>query len=132
MTDAKPRGPKFENGLKTRRRVLGDAYVDRSLNAADDFNWPMQKLATEFCWDEIWNRPGLDHRSRSLVNLGMIAALNRPHELKIHVRGALNNGISRSELREVLLQIAVYCGVPAGIDSFRMAKEVFDELGVVE
>ena len=90
----------------------------------------MQKLATEFCWDEIWNRPGLDRRSRSLLNLAMISALNRPHELKLHVRGALNNGITKNELREVFLQIAVYCGVPAGLDSFRIAKEVFKEMGI--
>lgn len=130
MTDDKPRGQKFERGLKTRRSVLGDVHVERSLNAADAFNWPMQKLATEFCWDEIWNRPGLDRRSRSLLNLGMIAALNRPHELKLHIRGAINNGISKDELCEVFLQVAAYCGVPAGLDSFRIAKEVFEEMGL--
>jgi 4-carboxymuconolactone decarboxylase len=130
MTRTKPRSEKFERGLKTRRSVLGDAYVDRSLSSADDFNWSMQQLATEFCWDEIWNRPGLDRKSRSLLNLGMIAALNRPHEFKIHVRGALNNGMTKEELREVFLQIAVYCGVPAGLDAFRNAKEVFTEMGV--
>ncbi|GIQ77424.1 carboxymuconolactone decarboxylase family protein [Bradyrhizobium sp. RD5-C2] len=132
MTDATPRGEKFERGLKTRRTVLGDAYVERSLKAADDFNWPIQKLATEYCWDEIWNRPDLDKRSRSLLNLGMIAALNRPHELKVHIRGALNNGLSKAELREVFLQIAVYCGMPAGLDSFRIAKDVFAEMGLVD
>ncbi len=130
MSEEKPRGEKFERGLATRRAVLGDTYVDRSLGAADDFNWALQKLTTEYCWDEIWNRPGLDRRSRSLLNLGMIAALNRPHELKIHIRGALNNGITKAELREVFLQIAVYCGMPAGIDSFRIAKEVFAEMGI--
>ena len=132
MTNTKPRGEKFERGLKTRRSVLGDAYVERSLESADDFNWPMQKLATEYCWDEIWNRPDLDKRSRSLLNLGMIAALNRPHELKIHIRGALNNGITKAELREIFLQISVYCGVPAGLDSFRIARDVFKEMGLVE
>ncbi|MGY4474758.1 carboxymuconolactone decarboxylase family protein [Bradyrhizobium sp. USDA 3364] len=132
MTDANPRGEKFERGLQIRRTVLGDAYVERSLKAADDFNWPIQKLATEYCWDEIWNRPDLDKRSRSLLNLGMIAALNRPHELKVHIRGALNNGLSKSELREVFLQIAVYCGMPAGLDSFRIAKDVFAEMGLVD
>lgn len=130
MDDQKPRGEKFERGLQTRRAVLGDSYVERSLASADDFNWPMQKLATEFCWDEIWNRPGLDRRSRSLLNLAMISALNRPHELKLHVRGALNNGLTKNELREVFLQITVYCGVPAGLDSFRIAKEVFKEMGI--
>lgn len=132
MTDANPRGEKFERGLTTRRTVLGDAYVERSLKAADDFNWPIQKLATEYCWDEIWNRPDLDKRSRSLLNLGMIAALNRPHELKVHIRGALNNGLSKAELREVFLQIAVYCGMPAGLDSFRIARDVFAEMGLVD
>ena len=132
MSSDKPRGEKFERGLATRRAVLGDAYVDNSLNSATDFNWPMQKLATEFCWDEIWNRPDLDRRSRSILNLGMIAALNRPHELKIHIRGAINNGISKEELREIFLQISVYCGAPAGLDSFRIAKEVFKEMGISE
>lgn len=128
MSFEKTRGEKFENGLKTRREVLGGAYVDKSVDAATEFNWPMQKLVTEYCWDEIWNRPGLDRRSRSILNLGMIAALNRPHELKLHVRGALNNGLSKDEIREVFLQVAIYCGVPAAIDSFRVAQSVFDEM----
>ncbi len=128
MTSERKRSEKFERGLKTRREVLGAEYVDRSVGAATDFNWPMQQLVTEYCWDEIWNRPGLDRRSRSILNLGMIAALNRPHELKLHVRGALNNGLSRDEIREILLQIAIYCGVPAAIDSFRVAQSVFDEI----
>jgi 4-carboxymuconolactone decarboxylase len=122
-------GERFERGLATRRTVLGDAYVDRSLGSAGVFDLPMQKLATEYCWDEIWNRPGLDRRSRSLINLGMLAALNRPHELKLHIRGALNNGVTRAELTEVFLQVAVYCGVPSGVESFRLAKEVFAEQG---
>lgn len=127
MTD-KPRDAKFEAGLATRREVLGDAYVDKALEGADAFNWPMQELTTKYCWDEIWNRPGLDRRSRSILNLGMIAALNRGHEFKAHVRGALNNGLTREEIREVLLQIAVYVGIPAGVDSFRLAREVFAEI----
>ena len=126
----KPRSEKFERGLKTRRAVLGADYVDRSLEQADDFNWPMQQLTTEWCWDEIWNRPGLDRRSRSILNLGMIAALNRPHEFKLHVRGAINNGLTKDELKEIFLQIGVYCGVPAALDSFRIAKEVFKEMGI--
>ena len=130
MTEGKPRGDKFERGLKTRRSVLGDPYVDRSLAAAGEFDWPIQKLATEYCWDEIWNRPGLDRRSRSLLNLGMIVALNRPHELKAHIRGAINNGLSKDELREVFLQAAIYCGLPAALDAFRLAKEVLAELGL--
>jgi 4-carboxymuconolactone decarboxylase len=117
----------FERGLATRRAVLGSDYVDRSIATADDFNRPMQELVTQYCWDEIWNRPGLDRRTRSLLNLAMLTALNRPHELKLHVRGALNNGVTREEIREVFLQAAIYCGVPAAIDSFRTAREVFDQ-----
>jgi 4-carboxymuconolactone decarboxylase len=121
---------KFKKGLDTRRAVLGSAYVDASINKASDFNWPMQELVTEYCWDEIWNRPGLDRKQRSLLNLAMISALNRPHELKLHVRGAVNNGLTKEEIREVLLQVAIYCGVPAAIDGFRIAQEVLDEMNV--
>lgn len=128
MTSERKRSEKFENDLRTRREVLGGEYVDRSVDAATDFNWPMQQLVTEYCWDEVWNRPGLDRRSRSIFNLGIIAVLNRPHELKLHVRGALNNGLSRDEIQEILLQIAIYCGVPAAIDSFRVAQSAFDEI----
>jgi len=120
---------RFERGLATRRAVLGRDYVDAAIAAADDFNRPMQELVTEYCWDEIWNRPGLDRRTRSLLNLAMLTALNRPHELKLHVRGALNNGATKDEVREVFLQAAIYCGVPAAIDAFRVAKETFRESG---
>jgi 4-carboxymuconolactone decarboxylase len=120
----------FDNGLKTRREVLGAEYVDGAIRNADDFNMPMQELVTEYCWDRIWNRPGLDRRTRSMLNLAMITALNRPHELKLHVRGAINNGLSKGDIQEVFLQAAVYCGVPAAIDSFRAAKEVFKEMGI--
>jgi 4-carboxymuconolactone decarboxylase len=130
MANKRPTSEKFDRGLKTRRAVLGDAYVDRSLEQADEFSWPLQRLTTEFVWDEIWNRPGLDRRSRSLLNLGMIAALNRPNELKVHVRGALNNGLTKEELTEAFLQVAVYCGMPAALDSVRLAREVFKEMGV--
>ena len=130
MSKNRLRSEKFERGLKTRVEVLGQEYVDRSLAAVDDFNWPIQQLTTEWYWDEIWNRPGLDRRSRSLLNLGMISALNRPHELKLHVRGALNNGIAREELTEIFLQVAVYCGMPAALDSFRVAREVLKEMGL--
>ena len=130
MAEAKPRSAKFERGLKTRKEVLGSTYVEASLAAADEFGWPMQTLVTEYCWDEIWNRPGLDRRSRSLLNLGMIAALNRPHELKLHVRGALNNGLTKAEIGEVFLQVAIYCGVPAALDGFRVAREVLKEMGL--
>jgi 4-carboxymuconolactone decarboxylase len=117
----------YEKGLKIRRDVIGKDYVDRSLAEADDFTRPMQELVTRFCWGEVWSRPGLERRERSMINLAMIAALNRPHELKLHVRGALNNGLTREEIREIFLQVAVYCGMPAALDSFRIAREVFKE-----
>ena len=119
---------KFEKGLEIRKSVLGAEYVENSINNATDFNMPMQELVTEYCWGEIWGRPGLERKTRSIINLAMITALNRPHELKLHVRGAINNGLTRDEIKEVCLQTAIYCGVPAAIDSFRSAKEVFDEM----
>jgi len=118
----------FDKGLKVRREVLGAEHVDRSLREADDFTREMQELVTQYCWGDVWNRPGLDRRTRSLLNLAMITALNRPHELKLHVRGALHNGLTRDEIKEVFLQAAIYCGVPAALDSFRVAKEVFREM----
>ena len=120
----------FERGLATRREVLGADYVDAAIQGADDFNRPLQEFVTEVAWDGIWNRPGLDRRTRSLLNLAMLTALNRPHVLKLHVRGALTNGVTKDEMREVFLQTAIYCGVPASIDSFRTAREVFKEMGV--
>ncbi|MEC1154319.1 4-carboxymuconolactone decarboxylase [Cytobacillus horneckiae] len=119
---------KFERGLEIRKSVLGSEYVNKSIQNADDFNMPMQELVTEYCWGEVWARPGLPRKTRSIINLAMITALNRPHELKLHVRGAINNGLTKEEIQEVFLQTAIYCGVPAAIDSFRMAKEVFDEM----
>jgi 4-carboxymuconolactone decarboxylase len=118
----------FDRGLAVRKEVLGEDYVNRSLSSADEFNRDMQTLTTAYCWGEIWSRPGLDRKTRSLLNLAMLTALNRPHEIRIHVRGALNNGVTREEIREVFLQAAVYCGVPAGIDSFRIARDVFQEV----
>lgn len=118
----------FEKGLALRKQVLGADYVEHSIANADDFSRAMQELSTEYCWGAIWTRPGLSLRDRSLLNLGMISALNRPHELKLHIRGALRNGLSREDIREVLLQVAVYCGIPAGMASFQLAKEVFAEL----
>ena len=120
----------FEKGLQTRRDVLGSEYVDSSIQNAGEFNMPMQELVTEYAWNAIWNRPGLDRRSRSMINLAMLTALNRPHELKLHLKGAINNGLTKDEIREVLMQTAIYCGVPAAIDSFRCAKEVFAEMGI--
>jgi 4-carboxymuconolactone decarboxylase len=128
MAQSRVWSEKFERGLKTRRAVVGDAYVDKSMASVDDFTWPMQVLVTENCWEDIWNRPGLDKRSRSILNLGMIAALNRPHELRLHVRGAINNGMNREELREVCLQVACYCGFPAALDTQRIVLEVLAEM----
>jgi len=118
---------RFETGLRIRREVLGADYVDKSIAMADDFNRPLQELVTEYCWGAIWSRPGLSRKMRSLINLAMLTALNRPHEVKLHLKGALTNGCSKEEIMEVLLQTAVYCGVPAAIDSFRAAREVFSE-----
>ena len=120
----------FEKGLAIRKSVLGSEFVDKAFAAADDFNRPLQEIVTQYCWGEIWSRPGLDKKTRSLLNLAMISALNRPHEVRMHVKGALTNGVTKAEIREVFLQVAIYCGVPAGVDSFRIAKEVFTELGV--
>lgn len=120
----------FNQGLKTRREVLGAAHVDAALKGADDFTLPLQELVTQYGWGDIWNRPGLPRQTRSLLNLAMLTALNRPHELKLHVRGAINNGVTKDEIREVLLQTAIYCGLPASIDAFRSAREVLDELGL--
>lgn len=131
MSDTPDDMSRFDAGLATRKAVLGDEYVQRSLDAAGEFGFPLQQLTTEYCWNEIWNRPGLDRRSRSLLNLGMIAALNRPHEFRIHVNGALNNGLTKEEIREVILQIAFYCGGPAALDANRIATEVFRERGLL-
>lgn len=134
MTDAHSncRGDqaRYEQGLEIRRHVLGAEYVDRSLANATDFSRAMQDFTTEYCWGTLWSRPGLSRRDRSLVNLGMISALNRPHEFTLHVRGAITNGCTIEEIREVLLQVAVYCGIPAGVEAFRLASGVFDELGL--
>ena len=119
---------RYEKGLALRKQVLGAEYVEKSLAGADDFSRPMQELSTEYCWGYVWTRPGLALRERSLINLAMISALNRPHELKLHVKGALTNGLTRAEICEVFLQVAIYCGIPAGIDSVRIAREAFAEL----
>jgi len=117
----------FDRGLALRKEVLGEAYVTRAMEGADAFSLPMQELSTRYCWGDIWSRPGLSRRDRSLLNLGMISALNRPHELKLHVRAALRNGLSQTEIQEALLQVAVYCGIPAGMDSVRIAREAIAE-----
>lgn len=128
MTRPEFQGEQFEKGLKVRREVLGDAYVDASVASADDITAPLQKLVTEWCWGEIWNRPGLERKTRSFLNLAMLTALNRPHEIKIHVRGALTNGVTEEEIVEVILQAAIYCGVPAAIDTMRVASEVIRQV----
>ncbi len=120
----------FDKGLEIRRKVLGAEYVDNAFATADDFNRPLQELVTQYCWGEVWGRPGLDHKTRSMLNLAMISALNRPHEVRAHVRGAINNGLTKDQIMEVLLQVAIYCGVPAAVDSFRIARDTFKELGI--
>jgi 4-carboxymuconolactone decarboxylase len=119
--------PLFAKGLKNRQEVLGAEHVQKSLDAADDFTAEMQKLVTEWCWGELWSRPGLDRRTRSIINLSMLSALNRPHEIRLHVRGALNNGLTQEEIKEIFLQVAIYCGVPAALDSMKVAAEVIKE-----
>jgi 4-carboxymuconolactone decarboxylase len=118
---------RFNRGLEIRKAVLGAQHVEKQLAAADEFNRPLQELVTEYCWGAVWGREGLTRRDRSLINLAMISALNRPQELKAHVKGALRNGVSREEIREVLLQVGIYCGIPAAMDSFRVAREALDE-----
>jgi 4-carboxymuconolactone decarboxylase len=118
----------FDRGLEIRKAVLGKEFVENSLKSADEFSMPMQELATEYCWGAVWGREDLPRKTRSMLNIAMLSALNRPTELKTHVKGALRNGVSREEIREVLLQVAIYCGVPAGIDSFRVARDAFAEV----
>jgi len=117
----------FERGREIRSAVLGKDFVDKAFQTADDFNRPLQELVTEYCWGAIWGREELPRKTRSMLNLAMISALNRPHELKAHIKGALVNGVTPVEIREILLQVAIYCGVPAAVDSFRIAREVFTE-----
>ncbi|MCC5809687.1 MAG: 4-carboxymuconolactone decarboxylase [Ectothiorhodospiraceae bacterium] len=118
----------YEQGLKIRREVMGDAYVDKALSNVNAFNRDIQQLVTETAWGKVWSRPGLDRKTRSLLNLAMLSALNRPDEFKGHVRGALNNGCSEEEIRETLLQVAIYCGMPAALEAFRNARAVIDEM----
>jgi 4-carboxymuconolactone decarboxylase len=118
----------FDRGLAIRKEVLGKEFVEKSFETADDFNMPMQELTTEYCWGYIWGREGLPRKTRSMLNLAMLSALGRNHELAMHLKGALVNGVSKDEIKEVLLQVAVYCGVPAGVESFRVAREVFAKI----
>ena len=117
----------FDKGLEVRKEVLGAQYVENSIAKADEFTRTMAEWSTAYCWGALWTQPGFDWRSRSIVNLAMLAAINRPHELKLHVKAALKNGLTKEEIKEIFLQVAVYAGVPAGIDSFRIAREAFEE-----
>ncbi len=119
---------RYDDGLRVRREVLGSQYVDASLANADDFTGPLQELVTEACWGGIWTRDGLSRQTRSLLNVVMMVTLNRPHELRLHLRGAVRNGCTREEIREALLQTAAYAGFPAALDGFRVASEVLAEL----
>ncbi len=121
--------PKFKAGLAVRKAVLGEQYVNNSLANVDDFTEPLQQYLTENAWGAVWVRDGLDRKTRSMLNLAMLTALNRPNELKLHIKGALNNGVSKEEMREIFLQCAVYCGAPAGLDAFKIAQQVFKEEG---
>ena len=118
----------FEQGLEIRKEVLGAEHVERSLAAAEDFSRPFQELITEYCWGAVWGRPGLPRKTRSLLNLAMLTALNREEEFRLHVRAAFRNGVTREEIAEVLLQAAIYCGVPAANSAFKQAREVFAQM----
>ena len=128
--DKKDHKQRYDAGLKTRREVLGADYVDKSIASQDEFNRPLQELLNTYRWNDVWNRPGLPRKTRSMLNLAMLSALNKPHELKLHINGALNNGLTKGDIQEVFLQVAIYCGVPAAVESFRIAREVFKERGI--
>jgi len=117
----------FDKGLKVRKEVLGAEYVDAAIKNADDFTRPFQELVTEYAWGAVWGREGLSRKTRSMLNIAMLTTLNRPHELKLHIRAALGNGVTREEVREILMHVAIYAGVPAAVDAFRTAHEVFSE-----
>jgi 4-carboxymuconolactone decarboxylase len=121
----------YDKGLEIRKAVMGEAFVANALKNSDEFNKPFQELVTEYCWGAVWGREELPRKTRSMLNLAMLSILNRPNELRVHIKGALTNGVTRSEIREVLMQVAIYAGVPAGVDSFRVAREVFAELDKV-
>ena len=125
------RSAQFEKGLKVRRKVLGADYVDGSLAKADDFMMAFQEITTEWCWGYAWTRPGLDHKTRSMLNLAMLTALGKPMELKLHVKGALANGLTVDEIKEILLHATVYCGIPAGLDAFKAAHETLKAEGAI-
>ena len=126
--EAKVNKEVHDKGLAIRREVLGASYVDNAIKTADDFNRPFQEFITEYCWGAVWGRPGLPKKMRSAINLAMLTALDKPQELKIHIQGALRNGLTREEIFEILLQTAVYCGVPAAVNAFRTAREALKEM----
>jgi len=117
-----------DKGLEIRKAVLGEAYVTNALKNVDDFNRPFQEMLNEYCWGTVWGREELPRKTRSMLNIAMISILNRPHELRGHLKGALTNGVTREEIREILMQVAIYAGVPAAVDSFRIAREAFAEV----
>ncbi|MBP0483500.1 carboxymuconolactone decarboxylase family protein [Sagittula salina] len=121
----------YDKGMEIRRATLGDEYVDRAIENMDDFTRDLQELVTTYCWGEVWGREGLDRKTRSTINIAMIAALNRQHELAAHIRGAINNGLTPEEIKEILLQVGIYCGVPAMVDSFRIARSVLGEMDAI-
>lgn len=121
----------FQKGLEVRRAVLGTEYVDGGLAKADDFMMAFQRITTEWCWGYAWTRDGLDRKTRSMLNLAMLTALSKPAELKLHVKGALANGVSVDEIKEILLHATVYCGIPAGLDAFKAAHEVLKAEGAI-
>ena len=128
MSDLFDHNERFERGLKIRREVVGADYVEKSIAGADDFTAPFQQMVTEVAWGDVWSRPGLDRRSRSLINIAMITALNHPAELELHVRGAIANGVTKAEIMEVLMQTSIYCGVPAALNGFKVARRVLAEI----
>ena len=117
----------MEKGLKARREVLGDEYVDRAMKNVDDFNKPFQEIVSEYCWGACWTDETISRRERSILNLGMLAALGKGQEFELHLRGALRNGLTKEEIRSIMIHIAIYCGIPVGVDCFRIAKQVFGE-----
>ena len=121
---------RYDAGLKTRREVLGAPYVDKAMQGVDEFSQEFVELLNTYCWNDIWNRPGLPRKMRSVLNLGMLCALGKEHELKLHLRGALNNGLTKEEIKEIFLQVAIYCGIPASLDAFKTASGVFKDRGV--
>jgi 4-carboxymuconolactone decarboxylase len=118
----------YDKGLEVRKAVLGEAYVNNALKNVDNFNGPFQELLNEYCWGAVWGREELPRKTRSMLNIAMISILNRPHELRAHLKGALTNGVTKDEIREILMQVAIYAGMPAAVDSFRIARELFAEL----